>query len=68
MSARCIRECGGRNSRYRLKRFGVLGNELWNTDSQAWVMDENRDGYGCKDGLNWVKERLPYGVRDGEVD
>ena len=33
MSARCIRGCDG--GRYRLKRFGVLGNVLWNTDSEA---------------------------------
>ena len=54
---------GVMGGKYRLKRFGVLGNVLWNTDFEALIKDENRDGYGCKDGLPWVKERLPYGVR-----
>ena len=36
---------------------------LWNADSEASVMDENRVGSGCKDGLYWVKEVRAYGVR-----
>ena len=42
---------------------GIPADALWNTGPEALVMDENWGGYGCKDGLPWVKELRAYGVR-----
>ena len=44
-------------------QFGTLRNGFRNTDFEALIKDENRDGYGCKNGLPWVKELRAYGVR-----